>query len=297
MARKNLKFDMNPLLGGPTLEARAKSGSPYRLLPLSDIDADPEQPRRSFETESLAELAASIKEFGVLSPILVRVTAGGTYRVVAGERRLRACRLLGLDTIPAIIDADDSENQSILAKQLVENIQRQDLSPLEKGHAMAQLRDKHALSVRDISKRLGVSKSSVQRTLDLLTLPEELKQALANGASESKVLLLAQVGDAALRKELLSQLESLSREALESKIRALSGDGEDEVSHRGTRAKSKKGKASLSTEDRRIIDELQRSLRIKVQLLRAKKRSGQGKLVLEFYSADDLDEIYKKLTS
>ena len=297
MARKNLKFDINPLLAGPTLEARAKSGSPYRLLPLSDIDADPEQPRRAFETERLAELAASIKEFGVLSPILVRVTAGGTYRVVAGERRLRACRLLGLDTIPAIIDSDDSENQSILAKQLVENIQREDLSPLEKGHAMAQLRDKHALSVRDISKRLGVSKSAVQRTLDLLNLPEDLKQALANGAAESKILLLAQVEDLTVRKELLVQLDQLSREGLDSKIRALLGDSEDEVSHRGTRAKSRKGRTSLSTEDKRIIDELQRALRTKVQLLRAKKRSGQGKLVLEFYSGDDLNDIYKKLTS
>ncbi len=297
MARKNLKFEINPLLAGPTLEARAKSGSPYRLLPISEIDADPEQPRRTFETESLAELAASIKEFGVLSPILVRVTAGGTYRVVAGERRLRACRLLGLDTIPAIIDADDSETQSTLAKQLVENIQRQDLSPLEKGQAMAQLRDRHALSIRDIARRLGVSKSAVQRHLDLLTLPTDLKEALAAGAPESKILLLAQVSDEAARKELLAQLDQLSRDGLDSKLKALLGEKEGDLSHRGTRSKSKKGRVSLSVEDKRIIDELQRSLRMKVQLLRAKKRSGQGRLVLEFYSAEDLNELFKKLTA
>ena len=294
MARKNLKFEMNPLLSGPTLEARAKSGSPYRLLPISEIDVDPEQPRRYFDTEALSELAASIKEYGVLSPILVRVTAGGTYRVVAGERRLRACRLLGLDTIPAVIDTEDREEKSTLAKQLVENLQRQDLSSLERANAMGQLRDRHAWSVREIARRLGASKTLVQRSLDLLNLPDDLLAALAAGASETKVALLQRIEDRDLRKELLAQLDQLSRAALEQKISALlSGtDAEGEVSHRGTpRAKA----ARLSTEDKRIVEELQRALGAKVQLLRGKKNSKQGKLVLEFYSTEDLSELHRRL--
>lgn len=293
MARKSLKFEINPLLSGPTLEARAKSGSPYRLLPISEIDVDPEQPRRHFDTEALSELAASIKEYGVLSPILVRVTAGGTYRVIAGERRLRASRLLGVDTIPAIIDVEDREEKSTLAKQLVENLQRQDLTVLERANAVAQLRDRHSWSVREIARRLGASKSLVQRSLDLLNLPDDLLEAVAGGASESKVLLLQQVEDRQLRQELLAQLDSLSRTALEAKIAALLGGGgeKEELSHRGTAA----SKPKLSTEDKRIIDELQRALGTKVQLLRTKKNSKQGKLVLEFYSTDDLSELHRRL--
>ena len=302
MARKNLKFDLNPLLSGPTLEARAKSGSPYRLLPLSEIDADPEQPRRGFDPAGLAELAASIKEYGVLAPILVRVTAGGTYRVVAGERRLRASKLLGLDTIPAIIDSDDSEDQSTLAKQLVENIQREDLSPLERAHAMAQLRDKHSWSVREIARRLGASKSTVQRSLELLNLPDDLQAALAAGAVESKIALLTCIESKELRKQLLSELDEYSRDGLEQRIaRLVSGDQRD-VSHSGTggretRGRPKKGRGSLSVEDRRIVEELQRALGTKVQLLRAKIKSGQGRLQLEFYSSEDLNEIYRRLIS
>ena len=294
MARKNLKFDLNPLLSGPSLEARTKSGSPYRLLPLSEIDVDPEQPRRSFEPESLAELAASIKEYGVLSPILVRVTAGGTYRVVAGERRLRASKLLDLDTIPAVIDTDDKADQSTLAKQRVENIQRQDLAPMERAQAMAMLRDRHSWSVREIARRLGTSKSLVQRSMDLLELPEDLRAALLRGVPESKVLLLKSVEDRALRQELLASMDDLSRDALEQRIREIGGD---EVSHGGTDKRRTKSRRFLNADDKRIVEEIQRSLGTKVQLIRTGKSSGQGRLTIEFYSEDDLNEMHKRLTS
>ena len=218
MARKTLKFEMNPLLGGPTLEARTRSGSPYRLLPLAEIDVDPDQPRRNFDTEALAGLAASIKEHGVICPILVKVTAGGTYRVVAGERRLRASRLIGLETIPAIIDSEDADENNTLAKQLVENLQREDLSAIERALAVGQLRDRYGWSVREIAKKLGASKSLVQRSLDVLGLPEDLREALQLGASESKVLMLQQIEDRETRKALLERIEELSRNELELEI-------------------------------------------------------------------------------
>jgi len=276
------------------MEARTKSGSPYRLLPLPEIDADPDQPRRTFDTEALAELAASIKEFGLLSPILVRITAGGTYRVVAGERRLRACKLLGLESIPAIIDSDDSADQSTLAKQLVENIQRQDLAPLERAQAMALLRDKHSWSIREIAKRLGSSKSLVQRSLDLLALPEDLQAALLQGHSETKISLLGEIKDRELRRQLISELDQLSRDGLKARIDALLG--RTEVSHRGTVDKRRKSRSTLTPDDKRIIDELQQSLRTKVQLQRAKK-GGQGRLIIDFYSPEDLNEIYSRLAN
>lgn len=293
MAKKNLKFETNPLLSGPSMEARAKSGSPYRLLPLPEIDADPDQPRRAFATEPLAELAASIKEYGVLSPILVRITAGGTYRVIAGERRLRACKLLGLETIPAIIDADDSADQSTLAKQLVENLQRQDLAPLERAQAMAHLRDKHTWSVREIARRLGSSKSLVQRSLDLLLLPDDLQAAILQGLPETKISLLAEVKDKALRRQLIAEIDEYSRDGLRARIDALLGKSDEKVSHGGTVDKKRKGKG-LSVDDKRIVEDLQQGLRTRVQLLRGKK-GGQGKLVIEFYSAEDLTELYSRL--
>jgi len=283
MSKKPLRFNVNPLLSGPTLEARTKSGSPYRELELDEIDFDPEQPRREFDAEKLAELASSIKEHGLINPILVRLLPGGSYRLVAGERRLRSFKLLGRKTIPAVIDQQE-EGKELLSKQLVENLQRADLSPIEKSDAIARLRDEHGLSVRDLASRLGVSKSAVQRALDIQTLPPELKAALRNGAPESKILLLAQIEDPKLRAQMLEKIDSLSREELQNRG--------DKVSHSGTKtSKSKKGRPS----DERLVGELQRQIGLRVGIQRNPKKAGQGKLVVEFYSDADLESIINKL--
>ena len=232
MSRKPVTLDNNPLFGGPSLAERARSGSPFRYLSVVDIDVDPDQPRRVFSDESLAELANSIKEYGVLSPVLVQVTPGGTYRLIAGERRLRASRALGLSTIPAIIDSEVGDDATVLGKQLVENIQRENLAPMERALAIGHLREKFSLSIRDISKKLGISKSVVQRSLDVLSLPDDLQAALIAGASESKVLLLAQLEDKAERKKIIPQLADITRSQLEDII---SGASQLEVvSHGGT---------------------------------------------------------------
>ena len=291
MARKPLRFEQNPLLAGPTLEARSKLGSPYRELNIADIDADPSQPRQTFDSEALAELAASIKEYGVMSPILVRVTEGGSYRLVAGERRFRASKLLGKTTIPAIIDSSDDDGAT-LAKQLVENLQRQDLSSVERAEAIGRLKEDGKLSIRDIAARLGVSKSSVQRSIDILELPDDLRAALLNGASESKVLLLASVTDRAKRQSFLKRLEGLTREQLEDEL-SRGGEGakkgkKNDASHGGTDRK-------LTPEDRRIVDELQKALGMKVQLLRREGEKSHGKLAIDFYSREDLGELYRRL--
>lgn len=297
MSRKTVKFGINPLLRGPSLEERVKSGSPYRLLPLSEVDVDPDQPRRMFDPESLAELSASILEHGVLCPILVSVGAGGTYRIVSGERRYRAAKMAGLETIPAIVDSDNGDEKSRLSKQLVENLQREDLSAMERAIAIGQLRDQFALSLRDIAKSLGVSKSLVQRSLEVLSLPDDLQAALISGASESKVLLLAEISDKRLRSELLSRLGDYTREELVEELRRIRGEGGAcaQVSHRGTKRKGKAKTPALSIEDRRLVDELQKALRTKVHLSREPKKENSGKLTLEFYSSEDLAEIYRRL--
>ena len=203
---KQIKISNNPLFSGPSLEARSAAGivanGPYRELQISDIDVDPNQPRRVFSEEGLAELAGSIKEHGVLCPILVKAAEGGTFRLVAGERRLRASKLAGLDKIPAIIDSSNDSEGTKLAKQLVENVQRESLSPMEKALAIGQLKEQTDWSIREIAKQLGVSKGFVQRSLEILALPEDLQAALISGASESKVLILAKVEDKVARSIL-----------------------------------------------------------------------------------------------
>ncbi len=296
MTKKVVKFESNPLLSGPTLETRSRFGSPFRYIPIADIDVDPDQPRRVFDNETLAELATSISEFGLLCPILVRTASGGTFRLISGERRLRACKVLGMETIPAIVDADEDEGAQTLSKQLVENLQREDLSPLDRAAAIGQLRDRFSLSVRDIASKLGLSKSLVQRSLEILALPDDLQAALLAGAQETKILALVRLADRGQRRKILEQLDELSRTQIEQMIDELLGLGrERDMSHGGTAEKGKGSRARQSTEDRRIVDELQRTLGTKVHILRGKK--GKGRLVLEFYSADDLKEVYSRLVS
>ena len=294
MSRKQVKFNVNPLLSGPSLESRARAGSPFRLIPLSEIDIDPDQPRRVFDDEALTSLSESIKEHGVLSPVLVRVAEGGVYRLVSGERRFRATKMAGLNAIPAVIDEDSSE-ETTLAKQLVENIQREDLTPMERALAIGQLRERFELSVRDIARVLGISKSAVQRSLDILALPDDLQAALISGASESKILVLNQLSDREMRKELVSQLEHYTRTQLEDRVNELEAGEGTKVSHRGTAGRSK-APVELSIEDQRVLSEIQKALGTKVSIARAPKNRKRGKLTLEFYSDEDFGEIFRRLT-
>ena len=293
MARKQVHFNVNPLLSGPSLKERTRVGSPYRLLPVADIEVDPGQPRKNFDTESLAELAASIKEYGVLCPILVRLTEGGGYCVVAGERRLRASRLVGLESIPVIVNSEEDEANS-LAKQLVENLQREDLSPLERAIAIGELRDNYSWSIREIAKKLGVSKGLVQRSLEILNLPDDLQSALSEGASESKILMLAKVEDSELRRALLDEIDKVTRKDLELEVlRVKSGEIKGEKgAYRGGTSPAR----ATTSEDEDLVQNIQKAVGTRVYMSRAKTEKGRGKLVIEFYSPEDLRELYRKLT-
>lgn len=290
MTKKSVKFEMNPLLSGPSLNDRVFSGSPFRLVPLADIDVDPDQPRRVFDEQALNDLADSIREYGVLSPILLRPLEGGTFRLVSGERRYRASKIANLEAIPAIMDVGPHDDARTLLKQMVENLQREDLASMERALAIGQLRDQFDFSVREIAKRLGISKSMVQRSLDVLQLPEDLQAALIAGASESKILMLANVSDRNLRALLISQLPELSRKDIEKIITEGKGST-DKVSHGGTVSK----KREVSADDRRLVEQLQRSLGTKVNLLRSESNPEKGRVVLEFYSSSDFEEIFNRL--
>jgi ParB family chromosome partitioning protein len=285
MNKKKFSLANNPLLSGPGLQDRERSGIPYREIPIGLIDRDPNQPRVTFDEERLAELANSIRTYGVLSPILVRPgKSAGRYDLIAGERRFRASQIVGLEAIPALIDQrTEHSSERTLSMQLVENLQRADLSSLERAHAIGALRDAFTLSVREIADRLGISKSMVQRSLEILELPDDLLNALREGAAESKVLLLAKIEDEEIRASYLKELDVLTRQQLNK-----------DIEQRGDKSSEDKVRY-LNPEDQRIVDEIQRALGLKVKMTRSGPSSDNGRLVIDFYSNSDLQEVFRKL--
>lgn len=289
MSKRSFSFANNPLMAGPALEERARGGIPYREIPISAIEADPNQPRRSFDVEKLQELAESIKLYGVLSPILVRAgVLPGRYTIISGERRYRASLIAGLPAIPAIVSQGEGEDGRTLAIQLVENLQRDDLSPLERAQAIGALRDAHNLSIRDIADRLSISKSAVQRSLEILQLPDDLLNALREGASESKVLLISKIDDPAVRAAYLKDIDVLTRAQLGKSVEDKRvGGGSDSASEPRV----------VTAEDQRISEEIQRALGMKVRLIRQNPQSEGGRLAIDFYGEGDLQILFRKLVS
>lgn len=155
--------------------AEDKKSSELKSLKLFDIFPDDNQPRRNFDTETLEALAASIKEHGVLQPIVV-TKEDGKYKIVAGERRWRASKIAGLDKIPAIVRSLDSQNR--LELSIIENAQREDLNPIELATAYAKLKTQFNLSDEDIAAKIGKSEATIQNTLRLLNLPEDVKHTM-----------------------------------------------------------------------------------------------------------------------
>lgn len=285
MTKRKLVLANNPLLSGPALNDRERGAVPYRDIDLDSIDRDANQPRVNFDEEKLAELAESVKRYGVISPVIVRPTKmAGRYKLIAGERRVRAARMAGLSTIPAIVDREeDQSGQKTLSIQLVENIQRSDLTPLERAHAIGALKETYEMSVRDVADALGISKSMVQRSLDILDLPDDLLNALREGAAESKVLLLAKIEDQEIRASYLKEIDTFTRVKLQREVdQKLSGSG---------------SLGNLTPEDERIVDEIQRALGLKTRMSKPSVDSMSGKISIEFYSSDDLQALFRKLVA
>lgn len=286
---KKLVFANNPLLSGPSFNEREKSSIPYREIPVAAISRDPNQPRVNFDPDKLDELVESIKTYGVLVPILVRPDRlPGKYVVIAGERRFRAATKAGLSAVPAVIDREeDTTGERTLAIQLVENLQRAELTPLERAHAIGALKETYNLSVRDVAAKIGVSKSLVQRSLEILDLPDDLLNALREGASESKILILAKITDPAERAKMLKDLDSVSRDEMSTRL----------VVKQGGKGKKRSKTRNASAEDQRIMDEIQRALGLKVVLVRGSNSAESGRLSIDFYSDDDLQVVFRKLVA
>lgn len=263
-------------------EAVAATPRPVEIA-IDRVEPNPLQPRAAFDEEALSELAASIAAHGVLQPILVTETLEG-YRLVAGERRLRAAQRAGLSRIPAVVRQADERGQLELA--LVENLQRADLNAIEAAHAYAQLRDQFGLTNEEIAATVGKARPTVSNTMRLLDLGEEVQAALRAGT----------IGEGHGRA-LLGLAATAQRELLALTVaRGLSVRQVEELARRLREPRGAAPARSTSAVDadlERVADELQRSLGTKVRLARSRRG---GRIVIEWYGEEELERLYGRLT-
>ncbi|HTG59753.1 MAG TPA: ParB/RepB/Spo0J family partition protein [Terriglobia bacterium] len=251
-------------------------------VPVDLIDPNPFQPRSAFPEETLRELAESIRSSGVLQPILVR-RVDGKYQLIAGERRLRAARMAGLQAVPAVIrDLGDRET---LELAVTENVMREDLNPIEVAHAYDSLQERFQLSHEEIAARIGINRSTVSNTLRLLGLPEQIQNMVANGdvsAGHARALLGLQSAD---RQNELAQLiakRGLSVRQVESIVASAQSAPEAQRVAR-----------KVDPNTRAAALEMERSLGTRVRIIGSENR---GKIEISYFSGDDLQRLYELLT-
>jgi ParB family chromosome partitioning protein len=266
----------------PPAESRAGATE----IPIAQVSPNPHQPRQTITEESLVELAASIREHGVIQPLIV-TQAGDEYQLIAGERRWRAAQLAGLTTVPAIIK--ETTPQQMLELALVENVQRADLNPLEEASAYRQLMDEFGLTQEEVAERVGKSRTAVANTVRLLRLPDDVKEALATGRiSEGHARALLSLPTARLQRQALATIEKrgLNVRQTEDLVRRMQEEAESLADAKEVR------EPPLSPQDRDAVEKFQARLGTKVNLVRGRKG---GRLVIHFYSEEELQAIYEAI--
>lgn len=272
-----------------------RRGESVFWIEIDKVESNPYQPRREFDPEALKDLASSIREHGVLQPILVTKreieTAAGLevkYQLIAGERRWRASQLAGLSQIPAIIRRGMPDDKIKLELALIENVQREDLNALERAKAYKQLIDEFHLVQREVATRIGKSREMVANTLRLLALPEEIQLALHNGLiTEGHARAVLMAGDDTLRQhEVYKSIidDRLNVREAESRARQVAGK---------TLTPRRRPTKIQDPEMQEWQNRLQERFGTKVQLQRMGEK---GKIVVEFYSEEELRSLLDKLT-
>jgi ParB family transcriptional regulator, chromosome partitioning protein len=274
-------------LGALLQDARPPTASPQAVglarLPVAQIHPDRANPRRHFDEAALEELAVSLKQQGVLQPVLVRRDTRGGYRLIAGERRWRAAQKAGLTEVPAIIrEASDAEAFELA---LVENIQRADLNPIEEADAFRRLIEERRMTQEQVADRVGKDRSSVTNSLRLLSLPNEVRQLVAEGDLDRgharAILGLSRPAEMVTlaRAVITEKLTVRETEARVKDLRVVSPAA----------AARKKPVARASPEAKRLMEDLQRRLGTKVRLV--ERGGGKGTLEVDFFSYEDLERI------
>jgi ParB family chromosome partitioning protein len=278
--KKGLGRGLEGLLGAPPDEPAL---SQVKEVEIGLIRANPWQPRTDFDESRLGELAQSIREHGVLQPVLLRHVGNDQYELIAGERRVRAARQAGLETVPALIK--EYADPRMLEVALIENVQREDINPVDAARAYRRLADEFGLSQEEIARRVGKARTTVANTLRLLTLPEAVIQGLRDGdISEGHARALLQVAPALqlsayrdIRQRGLNvrETEKLARERSRERKKAVNAppaDGDPEVAA--------------------IEEALQVALKTRVRLI---LRGEAGKIEIEYYSREELEGLIERI--
>lgn len=279
MTKKVLGRGLEALISQELLESVAETER-VKELNIEKIDPNPRQPRERFDESALLQLAESIKRHGLLQPVVVR-RSGDRYSLVLGERRLRAARMAGKSTIPAIVrDVGDADS---LKQALMENLQREDLNPLEEARGYELLRSEFGLSTKEIADMVGKDRSTVSNSLRLLSLPQEIKNYILEGrltAGHARALLAIENEQARieLARRILSEnlsVRAIEREAFPKR-----------------RAKGGKIRAAVDPQLHAIEEALELHLGTRVKL---SARGEGGTIGIEYYSQEDLERILEKL--
>jgi ParB family chromosome partitioning protein len=256
-----------------------------KQIPLSQIGANPDQPRKTFRESELQDLAASIREKGVLQPILLRAVAGRSYNyeIVAGERRFRASKLAGLTEIPAVVKKLDDNNAMEIA--LIENVQRENLDPVEEAAAYKNLIEKCNYDMADVSRLIGKSDSYIRNSMRLLDLPETVRQMVTNGelsASHARTIAVAE------------NPEKLAHEIVAKKMSVADAGILVKNTKRAGKSRQIANKTIVANDIKRMENDIKKSLCVPAKIV--ERRGGAGQITLKFANRLEMNDLIAKLT-
>ncbi len=285
MNKKGLGKGLSALI--PTSTQTGDAGEPVTEIDVKLIEPNTFQPRRTFDEEKLLELADSIKEHGVVQPIIVRPLNNGKYELVVGERRLRACQKISIGKIPAVIK--DFSNKQMMEIALVENIQRQDLNPVEEAFAYKRLMEEFKLTQEEVAKRVSKSRSQIANMVRLLNLPKNVLKYLSQGyitvgharpllAIEDEEIQISTVEEIINKQLSVRETENLIKRLIENKDKVI------------TRNKKELEKSPI------IIDLESRLRSVCGTKVKIKNKGEKGSIEIEYYSTDDFERIVSLFT-
>jgi len=280
VAKRGLGKGLSALISDLPEESTAGQ---VKIVPINEIEPNKEQPRKNFDEDKMEELSQSIKEHGIIQPLIVK-KQGNFYVIVAGERRWRAARMAGLSEVPVIIQ--DYSNNEVMEISLIENLQREDLNPIEEAKAFETLINSFSLKQEEVAKRVGKSRSAIANTLRLLQLDESIQellihQSISEGHARALLALSNKADQIVVVDKILKdnisvrETEKLVKEILE-------------------KPKKKKKKEALSPIFKDIENKMKQILGTKVQITKGRKK---GKIEIEYYSNDDLERIISLIQS
>jgi len=256
---------------------------PLRMIPIDSIVANPLQPRKFFDEEKINELANSIKEKGILQPLIV-TKRGGRYEIVSGERRFRAAQIAGLTEVPGILrEAEPAES---LELAIIENVQREDLDPIEEAAAYQELMDRFSYTQEQVAQKMGKERATVANTLRLLKLPTKAKQALQAGQiSMGHARALLSVAEIEKQIYFVDRIADEGWSVRELEMRVAS----KRVLKPGKKTRDMKAMPEKFVS---LLDNLRRRLGTQVRIV---PQGEKGKIIVEYYSENDLDRVYQTL--